>query len=92
MLTGNIVNIVPSLEEEMTAVVTLKMPKRQRLTNNDCGDAISKFAKKSAGFYSSFSTYVENRAKADNRSFAILIAAPKTRLVNGESALGEFGS
>jgi hypothetical protein len=71
VLTGNIANNVPALEEEMTAVVTPKMLKRQRLTNNDCGDAISKFAEKSAGFYSSFSSYVENRAKADNRSFLL---------------------
>jgi hypothetical protein len=55
----------------MTAVVTPKMLKRKQLTNNDCGDAISKFAKKSAGFYSSCSTYVENKAKADNRSFLL---------------------
>jgi hypothetical protein len=70
-LTGNVLTNVPSLEEEMTAVVTPKMLKRQRLTNNDCGDAINKFAEKSAGFYSSFSSYVENRAKADNRSFLL---------------------
>jgi hypothetical protein len=67
-LTGT-KNNVPTLEDEMTAVVTPKMLKRQRLTNTDCGDAISKFADKTAGFYSSFSTYVENKAKADNSSF-----------------------
>jgi hypothetical protein len=70
-LSGNLTGNVPSLEEEMTAVVTPKMLKRQQLTNNDCGDALNKFAKKIAGFYSSFSTYVENRAKVDNRSFLL---------------------
>ncbi len=62
MLMGSVTNNnnVPSLEEEMTAVVTLKMLKRQHLTNNDCGNASSKFAEKTAGFYSSFSTDVEN--------------------------------
>jgi hypothetical protein len=70
-LTGNVMNSVPALEEEMTAVVTPKMLKRQHLTNNDCGNAIMKFAEKSAGFYSSFSSYVENRAKADKRSFLL---------------------
>ncbi len=45
MLTGNDRNNnISSLEEEMTTVVTLKMPKRQHLMNNDCGDAINKFA------------------------------------------------
>ncbi len=72
-LTGTVPNNnnVPTLEEEMTAVVTPKMLKRQRLTNTDCGDAISKFADKTAGFYSSFSSYVENKAKADNCSFLL---------------------
>jgi hypothetical protein len=36
-------NDVPSLEEEMAAIVTPKVAKHQRLTNNDCGDAINKF-------------------------------------------------
>jgi hypothetical protein len=39
--------------------------------NNDCSNAINKFADKTAGFYSSFSTYGENKAKADNRSFLL---------------------
>jgi hypothetical protein len=64
-------NNVPSLEEEMTAVVTPKILKRQQLMNNDCGNAINKFTEKSAGFYISFSTYVENKAKAVNRSFLL---------------------
>jgi hypothetical protein len=55
----------------VTAVVTPKLQKRQRLTNNDCGDAISKFAEQSASFYSTFSAFVENKAKADSRSFLI---------------------
>jgi hypothetical protein len=73
MLTGSVTNNnnVPSLEEEITAVVTPKMLKRQRHTNNDCSDAVSKFADKTAAFYSSFSTYVENKAKADSRSFLL---------------------
>jgi hypothetical protein len=37
---------VPSLEEEMAAIVTPEVAKRQCLTNNDCGDAINKFAEK----------------------------------------------
>jgi hypothetical protein len=41
VLSGNITGNVLSLEEEMTAVVTPKMLKRQLLTNNDCGDAIN---------------------------------------------------
>jgi hypothetical protein len=73
MLAGTVPNNnnVPNLEEGMTAVVTPKMLNRQCLTNNDCGDAINKFTDKSAGFHSSFSTYVENKAKADNRSFLL---------------------
>jgi hypothetical protein len=73
VVTGvaNTTNDVPSLEEEMAAIVTPKVAKRQRLTNNDCGDAINKFAEKTAGFYNSFSTYVENKAKADSRSFLL---------------------
>jgi hypothetical protein len=62
VVTGviNNTNDAPSLEEEM-----------ERLTNNDCGDAINKFAEKSSVFYSAFSSYFENKAKADNRSFLL---------------------
>jgi hypothetical protein len=49
MPTGKIANNVPSVEEEMPAVVIPKMLK-------------NKFDEKSAGFNSSFSSYVENRA------------------------------
>ncbi len=49
-LSGNIVNNMSSLEEEMTAAVTPKMLKRQCLTIFDCGDAINKFTEKSSGF------------------------------------------
>jgi len=73
VVTGviNNTNDAPSLEEEMAAIVTPKVAKRQRLTNNDCGDAINKFAEKSSVFYSAFSNYFENKAKADNRSFLL---------------------
>ncbi len=73
IITGIVLNNnnVPSLEEDMTAVVTPKMLMRQHLMNNDYGDAINKFAEKTAGFYSSFSSYIENKAKADNRSFLL---------------------
>ncbi len=43
-------NDAPSLEEEMAAIVTPKVAKRQHLMNNDCGDAINKFAEKSSVF------------------------------------------
>jgi hypothetical protein len=56
------------LDDEVTAIVT-SSSKRQRLTNNDCGDAISKFVASSSELFGSFSTYVENKAKADNRTF-----------------------
>jgi hypothetical protein len=39
--------------------------------NNDCGDAINKFTEKSSVFYSAFSIYIENKAKADNRRFLL---------------------
>ena len=39
------------------------------LIYNDCGDAISKFVASSSELFGSFSTYVENKAKADNRIF-----------------------
>ncbi len=73
MITGiiNNTNEVPSLDEEMAANVTLKVAKRQHLNKNDCSNAINKFAEKSSGFYSTFSTYFENKAKADNRSFLL---------------------
>jgi len=61
----------PSLEEEMAAIVTPKVAKHQRLMNNDCSDAINKFTEKSSVFYSAFSNYFENKAKADNRSFLL---------------------
>ncbi len=65
----NNTNDSPSLEEEMAAIVTPKVAKRQCLTNNDCGNAINKFAEKSSVNYSAFSNYVENKAKADNCRF-----------------------
>jgi hypothetical protein len=73
MLTGNVAtnNNAPSLEEEMTAVVTPKMLKRQHLMSNDCGNEVNKFVDKTVGFYSSFSTYVRNKAKANNCSFLL---------------------
>jgi hypothetical protein len=73
VVTGVIKNTndAPSLEEEMAAIVTPKVAKRQCLANNDCGDAINKFAEKSSVFYSAFSNYVENKAKADNHSFLL---------------------
>jgi SET domain-containing protein len=73
VVTGliNNTNDAPSLEEEMAAIVTPKVAKRQCLTNNDCGDVINKFAEKSSVFYSAFSNYFENKAKADNRSFLL---------------------
>ncbi len=72
VVNNNNNNNVPTLDEEMTdAIVTPKVAKHQRLTNNDCGDAISKFAEKSSGFYSTFFSYVENKAKAENRSFLL---------------------
>jgi hypothetical protein len=40
----------PSLEEQMAAIVTPKVAKRQGLTNNDFGDAINKFTEKSSLF------------------------------------------
>jgi hypothetical protein len=57
--------------DDCSTVVTPKMLKRQRLTNNNCGDAINKFAERTSGFYSSFSSYVESKAKADNCSFLL---------------------
>jgi len=71
VLTGVITNNndVHSLDEEMAAIyVTPKVAKHQHLTNNYCGNSISKFTEKSSGFYSTFSSYVESKAKADNRS------------------------
>jgi hypothetical protein len=52
MLTGvvNYNNGMSSVDEEMAVIVTPKVAKRQHLTNNDCGNAISKFAEKSSGF------------------------------------------
>jgi len=61
----------PSLEEQMAAIVTPQVAKRQGLTNNDFGDAINKFTEKSSLFYSAFSNYFENKAKADNRSLLL---------------------
>jgi hypothetical protein len=55
----------------MAAIVTPKVAKRQCLMNNDCSDAINKFAEKSSVFYSAFSNYFENKAKADNHSFLL---------------------
>ncbi len=72
VLTGAIANNnVPNLDDEVTATVTGTSSKRQRLTNNDCGDAISKFVASSSDLFGSFSTYVENKAKADSRCFSI---------------------
>ena len=67
----NNTNDDPSLEEEMAAIVTPKVAKHQRLMNNDCSDAINKFTEKSSVFYSAFSIYIENKAKADNRRFLL---------------------
>jgi hypothetical protein len=67
----NNTNEAPSLEEEMAAIVTPKVAKCQCLTNNDCGNAVNKFAEKSSVFYSAFLHYFENKAKADNRSFLL---------------------
>jgi hypothetical protein len=64
-------NEVPTLEEEMAAIVAPNIAKHQHLTKSDCGDAINKFAEKSTEFYSAFSSYFENKAKADNRSFLL---------------------
>ena len=61
-------NDAPSLEEEMAAIVTPKVAKCQCLTNNDCGNAINKFAEKSSVCYSAFLHYFENKAK---RSFLL---------------------
>jgi len=73
MVTSIILNTydAPSLEEQMAAIVTPKVAKRQGLTNNDFGDAINKFTEKSSLFYSAFSNYFENKAKADNRSLLL---------------------
>jgi len=65
----NNTNDAPSLEAEMAAIVTPKVAKHQCLMNNDCSNAINKFAEKSSVFYSAFSNYFENKAKADNCSF-----------------------
>ncbi len=64
-------NDTPSLEEERATIVTLKVANGQRLTNNDCGNAINKLTEKSSVFYSAFSNYFENKAKADNCSFLL---------------------
>ena len=89
VLTGvvNNNNNVPTLDEEMATIVTPKVAKRQRLTNNDCGDAISKFAEKSSGFYSTFSSYVESKAKAENRSFLLQLL---DKLEKGVITLQQF--
>jgi hypothetical protein len=71
VLTGNIPNNVPNLDEELALAITPRMAKRQRLTNNDCGDAIGKFVEKSGDLFATFSTFVENKAKADNRSLLL---------------------
>jgi len=55
----------------MAAIVTPEVAKRQCLMNNDCGDTINKFTEKTSVFYSAFSNYLENKAKADNRSFLL---------------------
>ncbi len=67
----NNTNDTPFLEEEMAAIVTPEVAKRQCLMNNDCGDTINKFTEKTSVFYSAFSNYLENKAKADNRSFLL---------------------
>jgi hypothetical protein len=73
VLTGVIDNSnnIPTLVRKITAIVDPKKLERQHLTKNNSGHAISKFANKIAGFYSSFFTYVENKAKADNHRFLL---------------------
>jgi hypothetical protein len=65
----NNTNDAPSVEKEMAAIVTPKVAKRQCLMNNDCGDAINKFAEKSSVFYSVFSNYFENKQKLTTAAF-----------------------
>jgi hypothetical protein len=67
----NNTNDAPSLEEQMAAIVTPKVAKCQRLTDNDFSDAINKFTEKSSLFYSDFSNYFENKAKADHPSLLL---------------------
>jgi hypothetical protein len=66
MLTGNVPNNMPNFDEEVALAITPRVAKRQWLTNNDCGAAIGKFVEKSGNHFATFSTFVENKAKADN--------------------------
>jgi hypothetical protein len=63
VLTGNVPNNVPNLDEEVALAITPRVAKRQR--------AISKFVEKSGNLFATFSTFVENKVKADNRSFLL---------------------
>jgi hypothetical protein len=62
---------MPNLDDEVAAVITPCMDKRQRLTNHDYGDAISKFVEKSSDLFNKFSTFVVNNAKSDGRRFLL---------------------
>ncbi len=69
MLTGAITNNnEPYLDGKVMAIVTSSF-KRQQLMNKDCSDAISKFVATSSKLFGPFTTYVENKAKADNCIF-----------------------
>jgi hypothetical protein len=78
---------VPSLDKDLAAIVTPNVAKRQYLINNDCGDAINKFAEKTSVYYSAFSTYVKNKAKADNRSFLLQLLVSWKRVSSPSSSL-----
>jgi len=58
VVTGviNKTNNIPSLEDEMAAIVTPKVKKHQLLMNNDCSNAINKLTEKSSGFYCALNT------------------------------------
>jgi hypothetical protein len=68
---------VPSLDKDLAAIVTPKAAKRQYLINNDCGDAINKFAEKTSVYYSAFS----------NRSFLLQLLVSWKRVSSPSSSL-----
>jgi hypothetical protein len=71
----------------MAAIVTPKVAKRQRLTNNDCGDAINKFAEKSSVVYSAFSNYFETKQKLTTAAFCFNCWTSWRRVLSPSSSL-----
>jgi hypothetical protein len=68
VLTGNVPQDAPSLEEEMAEKVTPRILKKQRLQNNDCAEAINSFNASNDKFFATFSAFVDNKAQADREA------------------------